>query len=332
MKKLIVILGAVLLSAFLWYRWALGAPGNAGIQKVVIERGTGVSGIAMKLENAGVIRSPKAFALYNRLHGTQGMLKAGSYSFTGEEGVVEIVRILAGGSAQESKITVPEGFTVQDIDELVAKEGLAPEGAIANCARTCDFSDAAFLPSASGLATRGGRLEGYLFPDTYFVNPAEFDAKDFLARLLKTFDERVVTGLKAELASSGRPLHDVVIMASIVEEEARGAEERAMVAGILWKRIEGGTGLYVDATTRYVLGKPTGALTAADLDVDSPYNTRKYRGLPPGPIASPSLESLRAAMDPAPSEYLYYLHDGNGQIHYARTNEEHNANKSRYLR
>ncbi len=332
MKKLFITVALFCVSIFVWYTWNLRAPGDTGKQTVVIEKGTSVSGIAMKLENAGVIRSPRVFALYNRLHGTQAVLKAGTYAFTGGEDVPEVVRILAGGGATESRLTIPEGFTVKDIDALVAKEGLAPEGAIEDCARTCDFSSYAFLPARSGLAPRGGRLEGYLFPDTYFVNAAEFDPKAFVERLLETFRDRVVDGLKTELAASHHSLEEIVTMASIVEEEARGEDERRTVAGILWKRIEGGTGLYVDATTRYVLGKPTGTLTASDLEVDSPYNTRKYRGLPPGPIASPSLQSLRAAMEPIPSEYLYYLHDGNGQIHYARTNDEHNANKERYLR
>ncbi len=121
-------------------------------------------------------------------------------------------------------------------------------------------------------------------------------------------------------------------MASLVEEETRTDDERAIVAGILWKRFDAGTGLGVDATVRYALDKPSSALTVSDLDTNSDYNTRKFRGLPPGAIASPSLESIKAALHPEASEYWYYLHGTDGQIRYAKTNEEHNENKYKYLR
>ncbi|HRH94062.1 MAG TPA: endolytic transglycosylase MltG, partial [Candidatus Peribacteria bacterium] len=135
-----------------------------------------------------------------------------------------------------------------------------------------------------------------------------------------------------DLSRSGRTLHQAVTMASLVEEESRHEDERPVVAGILWKREEAGTILGVDATVRYIVGKPSAALTVTDLDTASPYNTRKVAGLPPGPIANPGVSAIVAALQPQASEYWYYLHGTDGMIHYARTNDEHNANKARYLR
>lgn len=126
-------------------------------------------------------------------------------------------------------------------------------------------------------------------------------------------------------------MHDIITMASLIEEESRHDEERAIISGILWKRFDEGIGLYVDASNRYILDKPTAAITANDLNMDSPYNLRKYRGLPPGPIANPSIGSIRAALNPESSPYYYYLHGNDGRIHYAVTNDEHNVNRARYL-
>ena len=176
-----------------------------------------------------------------------------------------------------------------------------------------------------------GRLEGYLFPDTYYVDPNEFVAKFFLERMLGTFRDRVMNGLNDDLVLSKRSLGDIIIMASLIEREAANDIERPVIAGILWKRFDAKQGLAVDATIRYVLGKETEPLTKKDLEIDSRYNTRKYAGLPPGPIASPGLASIRAALHPEESLYWYYLHGSGGLIHYAETNDAHNVNKAKYL-
>jgi len=174
-------------------------------------------------------------------------------------------------------------------------------------------------------------LEGYLFPDTYFVNPDEFVAKFFLERMLGTFRTRVVEVLESDIVSSGRSLEEIVTMASLIERETKTDEERPMVAGILWKRFDAKQGLDVDATVRYALQKPVEPLTKNDLENRSPYNTRRFAGLPPGPIANPGLKSTQAALHPTESRYWYYLHGSDGVIRYAETNEEHNANKVKYL-
>jgi len=291
-----------------------------------------VTAIGDLLAHEAIIRSPLVFRIDAGVRGLSDKLQAGSFALSPSMDTDAVLDVLTGGKGLQMKLTIPEGLTVKDIDALVAEKHLAPAGAILSCAQTCDFSAFDFLPPAKGLATRGGRIEGYLFPDTYFVSVGDFVPKFFLERLLGTFRSRVADGLKNDIKASGRGLHQIVTMASLIEEETRGNAEKPVVAGILWKRFDAKTGLGVDATVRYILEKKSAALTAADLAINSPYNLRRFRGLPPGPIASAGLQSIKAALHPQQSPYWYYLHNASGVIHYAVTNDEHNANKARYLR
>ncbi len=334
MKKVFAWALILILVAYGWYRFSLRAYDSGSTERIplTIEQGMSTSAIAELLEESEVIRSSTAFRLYARIHGLQGSLQAGEFIFTKDQSVPEVIDALQSGKTQEISITIPEGFTVKDIDDLLAEQGLTKPSDVIDCANTCDFASFEFLPSSTGRAERGGKLEGYLYPDTYFVSPKDFVVKFFLERLLTTFRNSVIEEFAEDIEQSPYDLDQIVIMASLVEEETRTDDERAIVAGILWKRFDAGTGLGVDATVRYALDKPSSALTVSDLDTNSDYNTRKFRGLPPGAIASPSLESIKAALHPEASEYWYYLHGTDGQIRYAKTNEEHNENKYKYLR
>lgn len=334
MKKFVAWIFVLLVLGYGWYRFAL-RPVDSGSDArvpVTVEQGMSTSAIAELLEDSDVIRSSTAFRLYARVHGVQGSLQAGKFIFEQGQSVPEVIEALQSGKADEISLTIPEGFTVKDIDALLAKEGLTQEGDVIDCANTCDFSSFEFLPQKDGLAHRGGQLEGYLYPDTYFVNPQDFVTKFFLERLLTTFRNTVLEEYADDVEKSKHSLHEIVTMASLIEEETRTADERPIVSGILWKRFDQGVGLGVDATVRYIVDKPSSAITTADLDTTSEYNTRKFRGLPPGPIASPSMKSIEAALNPQASDYWYYLHGTDGQIRYAKTNEEHNENKYKYLR
>lgn len=308
-------------------------PQGRSIGKIRIEIAAGqpVHAIATLLREKGLIRSALLFRLYLRSKGQDRSLRTGSFLLSPDASYAEIVKALVSGEGRDVAVTIPEGYTMREIDALLASMDLIGAGELLACAGGlprevgCDFSRFEFLPS------RGSRLEGYLFPDTYFVAVQKLVPQLFLERLLATFEERVVEGLQTDLRVSGRSLQEVITMASLIERETRTAEERPIVSGILWKRFDAGTVLDVDATVRYALGKMTGPLTKEDLEEDSPYNTRRYRGLPPGPIANPGLASINAALHPEDSPYFYYLHDREGHIHYAITNEEHNLNKAKYL-
>ncbi len=304
-------------------------------ESFTVQSGESIRVIAKHLQDRGLIRSPWVFTWYARLKGVAGKLQAGSFALSPSASLAEIITILHSGKTQEFLVTIPEGYTVADIDALMAAKGLGKAGDIINCAFQCDFAAFDFLP-AKAYGTRekgiGSRLEGYLFPETYFVSPSDYHPKFFLERMLGTFRQKIVIGHAREIAASGTTLHNVVTMASLVEEESRHHEERAQIAGILWKRLENKVVLGVDATTRYVLGKSTETLTKADVETDSAYNTRRTQGLPPSPIASPGESSVIAALNPKKSEFWYYLHDPQGVIRYAVTNDEHNLNKVKYLR
>lgn len=330
---LVVVAGAVL-----WYRHALGPvdAGSAAERTVTIAEGMSVGSIAGLLEEEGIIRSSVAFTMFVRLRGAGKSLQAGHFVLSPAMSAADIVEILRTGKAREIAVTIPEGFSLGDIDALLVKKGLMEPGALLDCARRCDFLSFEFLPKKlERLALSeapGGRVEGYLFPDTYYVEPESFVPKFFLERLLGEFRRRVVDGLAQNFRGSKRSLHDIVTMASLIEKEAKTDDERPIIAGILWKRLDANVGLDVDATIRYAVGKKTEPLTTEELRVDSPYNTRRERGLPPAPIANPGIASIRAALYPHKTEYWYYLHGRDGRVHYAVTNDEHNFNKAKYLR
>lgn len=333
MKKLFLLIVVALGASLAWYGLSL-RPVDTDADThtpVTVQSGWSTSRIADELETQGVIRSSLAFRLFVRLHGDDGSLQAGKFVIRSSLSVAEIVDILHLGKGQELSVTIPEGFTVTDIDHLLARKGLIQTGALLSCAQTCDFSTFDFLPDSEGLAERGGKLEGYLFPDTYFVQTDGLVPKFFLERMLGAFRTNVVEGFSGDILISERSLHELVTMASLIEEETHTDEERSIVSGILWKRLDDGRGLGVDATVRYILHKPSADITQGDLNVNSPYNTRKFRGLPPGPIANSGIKSIRAALQPEDSLYWYYLHDKKGVIHYAETNEEHNINRYNYL-
>ncbi|MBI3816677.1 endolytic transglycosylase MltG [Candidatus Peregrinibacteria bacterium] len=335
LPRLIIGLLILALVGVLWYRLELrpvNASDQAGIL-VSIPTGSSVQGIGTILRSKSLIRSGPVFDLYARLHHLQGSLKAGTFYLRPSMSMPEIAQALVRGYSEAAVVTIPEGFTVKEIDGLLAGKGLVKSGELLACAQACDFSAFSFLPQRKErLALRGRSLEGYLFPDTYFVVHDTLTPRSFLERLLSTFQKRVVDGLKTDLAGSKHSLDQIVTMASLIEKETKTDVERPIVAGILWKRLDAKMGLGADASIRYAIGKPNDPLTESDLAIDSPYNLRKFRDFPPTPIGNPGLASIQAALHPNESPYFYYLHDSNGVIHYAMTNEEQNLNRAKYLR
>lgn len=330
MKKICACIIITIFGSYLWYSHALSPVDStaAARSKVTIDAGSTTSNIADLLKKEGIIRSPFAFKLHLKIKGLDGSLQAGVFLLDTTQSVDDIVRILQTGRAEEMIVTVPEGFTVQDIDNLLVQMQLIEKGEAIACANTCDFASYDFLPEDStDLAEKGGKLEGYLFPDTYYVPASDFVVKFFFERMLNAFRKNVVEEYGEEITD----LHELMIIASLVEEETRTDEERPIVAGIIWKRYEAGWGLGIDAAVRYIVNKSSAAITHADLNINNPYNLRKFKGLPPGPIANVSIKSIIATLKPEKSPYWYYLHDKTGQIHYSKTNEEHNTNRYNYL-
>ncbi len=211
--------------------------------------------------------------------------------------------------SNEISITIPEGYRTEQIARVLADAGLI---------------------SYETFAERAIPEEGYLFPDTYRLYK-KTTPDEIIKKMKENFERKIAPEVRSEIARQKKTLSDVVIMASIVEKEARTSEDKKIIAGILWKRQKEGIGLQVDATLTYLLGKTSAELTESDLRIDSPYNTYKYRGLPKGPISNPGLETILATVYPTLSPYYYYLSDSNGSMHYARTFEEHKKNKYKYI-
>lgn len=273
--------------------------------------GATLSETAHILEEKGIVRSSFALRVYIALVKNDRPIISGFYLLPERESLSMIAERIVVGEYRINrvKILIPEGFDVWNLTK-----------ALTSAMPT--FDGEKFLSIAQ-------KDEGYLFPDTYFffttVTPEEA-----VTKMRVNFDEKTKT-IAGKLAASGRSLSDIVIMASIIERETVTPEDRRIVSGILWKRIKLKMPLQVDAAFNYVNGKSTYDLTLNDLQIDSRYNTYKYKGLPPGPIANPGLDTILAALEPTETPYLYYLSAKDGTMHYAKNFEEHKKNKLKYL-
>jgi UPF0755 protein len=243
--------------------------------------------------------------------GSDSHISEGEYYFERPVSVVEVAMRIAGRQfgIDKKRVTFPEGFSNKEIATRLDTTFEA-------------FDSDLFLSLAKG-------YEGYLFPDTYGFFPST-TPDVILAALKKNFETKTST-LQKDFTASKRSKADIIIMASIIEKEAAGSADRALVSGILWNRIDAGISLQVDAPFIYLLGKESKELTRKDLAFDSLYNTYLHKGLPPTPINNPGLAAISAALHPEVSPYFYYLHDKDGIIHYAKTYTEHKKNIQKYL-
>ncbi len=307
---LIIILISLFLIARGWWSNQLAPVSESKEYKIVlIEKGKSPSEIANQLKKEGLIKSPLLFNLYVRQTGASTKLQTGRYKLSPSMSVGEIIKTLQGSPA-EKWITFLEGWRVEEMAQKLKQE--------------FDIEEQEFLRFAK---------EGYMFPDTYLF-PPDTTAKQVADRLIATFDLKFSDDLKSKIKSQGLTEKEGIILASIVEREARSEKVRTEIAGILLKRYKIVMALNADATIQYALGYQMKEkswwkrhLSKEDLKVDSPFNTYLYAGLPPSPIANPSLSSLKAvASADSSTPYLYYYHDSKGNSYYAKTLEEHNAN------
>lgn len=288
--------------------YAPGDPRRVPVE-VVVPPGSPAQAIGEILAARGVVSSPTVFAFAARWRGVGGELRAGRYALARGLSVSEAIEALRqGGLSDDVVVTIPEGWTLRMIAARVAAAGL------------CDTE--AFLRSAQG-------KEGYLFPDTYRFRPGA-GTEEVIRAMERRFEEVCDSDLLAAAAERGLDRHGLVVLASIVEREAAVAEERPVIAGVYHNRLRRGMPLAADPTIVYALGKDWKAVvTYADLDVESPYNTYRRRGLPPGPIGAPGRGALEAAARPASHDLLYFVAraDGTGRHDFARTAAEHERNR-----
>lgn len=310
MKKLSFFFISILLAILLAYWQLFSAPefGNSKIRVFKITTGQSLDEIGGSLKQAGFVRSGKIFARLAQMKSLTEKIRHGRYQLRKSMNVSEILNTIAYPGSTELKITIPEGFSIREIDERLSEIGVISEGE--------------FVEAAAG-------LEGYLFPDTYFIYSVAFEPKDLISKMQANFEKKMTLELKKALNQQKRTIAEIIIVASILEKEVKTEKDFPITAGILWKRLNAGWPLQTDATLLY--SKSSTAITTKELQEDSPYNTRKYKGLPPTPIGNPGLTTIKAAIYPKSSPYWFYLTDKDGNVHYALSNEEHNANRRKYL-
>ena len=311
-RNICIFLSTIFVTAFLFLFYLTSAPQDFPTGRIInIETGATLTEISNVLAEKSVINSPLFFKLSVRYIERDSMAIAGDYFFDKPLSVFDVAKKITQGEygLTPVKVTILEGTTISEMAEVFEE-------------KFSEFDSERFLELATS-------SEGYLFPDTYsFLSNTRED--QIFEEMRDTFDKRIAS-IQEEIDTSGRSLEEIVIMASIIEKEAWKEEDRKLISGVLWNRINIGMPLQVDAAFLYINGKNTYHLTYDDLDIDSPYNTYKYKGLPVGPISNPSLSSLKAAVLPEESEYLFYLADRSGNTYYAFNFEEHKKNKRLYV-
>ena len=292
-------------------------------QVVQVNRGAGLRQIAVQLHEAGVIRHPLPFVLFAKVQGMAPRLQAGEYVLSASMSPAEILDALYLGKVRHHVFTVPEGATLRDIAVLVESVDLGSGESVIELG-----SDPAFIASL-GLSVP--TLEGYLFPDTYFLT-RDMEVADLLAVMVETLDRSYPPDIAVKAEELGFSKHDVLTLASLIEKEAQLDAERELISAVFHNRLRRGMRLQCDSTVIYALGADFhGNLRKVDLKIDSPYNTYRYGGLPPGPIASPGSRSIAAAVSPADVTYLYFVATRqDGAHHFSKTLKEHNRAVRRY--
>ena len=307
-----------------------GNPSNT--VSFTIEEGETVDSISKKLKEKGLIKNEYYFKFYVMQSGIADKLQAGSFTIPHHLSMKEIGDLLQNAQFPDIWVTIPEGVMALEVaDYLEEAFSQYPENS---------FSREEFLamvdaPPATMTSTipipANAPLEGYLFPDTYRF-PPDATTEYVLGTILATFRQRIYDPNMKAIEESGYSLYDILIFASILERETKHSGDRPAVADILLRRLENNWALEVDATLLYHFGDWTRVITAEDLEIDSPYNTRKFKGLPPTPIANPGEETVEAVLYPSSNDYWYYISDQDGNLHYAVTLDEHNNNIYEYLR
>ncbi|WP_159881221.1 endolytic transglycosylase MltG [Paenibacillus puerhi] len=308
------------------------SPASETPVRVAFPSGTGVGELAAELQQKGLIRDARLFRYYVKYKGEGGRFQAGEYEMRpGLTSDAIIAMLNQGDTVKEAglRLTVPEGFTIRQIAEKLQQSGIEPAAFEAALKRFVapQGSAAAGIPSDPNLKAR---LEGYLYPDTYEWKK-DAGADELVATMAAQLDKRLQElpeGWRQAMDTHGLTLHQTLTLASLIEREVAAEEERALVSGVIHNRLKQNKQLEIDATIQYLFDKQKERLFEKDLRVESPYNTYLNRGLPPGPIASPSLASIQAALYPQETKYLFYVtkKDGSRKHLFAETFEEHKKN------
>ncbi|MCL1975758.1 MAG: endolytic transglycosylase MltG [Firmicutes bacterium] len=340
LKALLIFFGIIILllcGAWLLLRgWAEETAGNLSApisvkpiaisQDITIEIPAGASSadISTLLYEAGLTGNSVVFRRYAKQSGIDIQLRAGEYVFAaGLWKLEDIGELLLKGSnvSHDIRVTIPEGLTAGATARRFAEAGLCDAEAFLKYAEEGEFGRD-YLPQSGSSIAPGSRLEGFLVPDTYFIDPS-WDEKQIVEMMLKQFDHIWTKEWQDKADELDMSIGEVVTLASIIEKEAALAADRPIISGVFHKRLALNMLLQSCATIQFLLGEPKVPLLNSDLEIESPYNTYKYLGLPPGPIASPGVAALSAALYPEETDYLYFRAKNDGSHRFSATYEEH---------
>ncbi len=310
-----VALGGILLATLL--------PFQRGVSERIVEvrKGAGLLEISQFLQEERIIWRWEIFSLMALFRGASRSLQAGEYRLSASLSPSQILGILRRGDVVLHSFTVPEGFTLAEVARAAEQAGLASYQEITALSQDTDL--------LAELDLKAQSLEGYLFPETYSFAKG-ISARTLIREMVETFRARFTEEMQAQGRTLGLSPHEALTLASIIERETYLDEERPLISAVYHNRLQQGVRLQGDPTVLYALGRTAGPLTKEDLRVNSPYNTYRHHGLPPGPIASPGLASLKAAVNPAPVDYLYFVARGDGGHEFSKTLEEHVKAVRRY--
>lgn len=333
----IILIGVLAVLTVIFVNKKINSPFRIVAMSQIFEAGIGdgAKKIAADLESQKIISSRNYFLFYLWQTDSAAKLQAGRYSLSAAESIKEIANKIIKGEVikEEISITIPEGFRLPEIENRFTENKLLKKDDLLNY--NYGSTKVAGMYDFLRIDCRGRYcgLEGYLFPDTYNFSTASLplNRDEVAIKFLDNFELKT-KDLRMEAKKREIDFNDIVIMASILEKEVRTPEDMKIVAGILWKRMGIGMPLQVDVAIAYITGKKTGEITYEDLKINSPYNTYLNKGLPPDPISNPGLTALEVALDPAESDYLYYLSKPTGETVFSKTITEHNKAKNLYLK
>lgn len=318
---IIFLISIVVFGVFMYYNFNLEAASEAGKeQQVVIPKGISAKGISATLEKQGIIKNADVFYIYGKLTNKIPKIQAGNYMLSSSMTVPEIMDKLSSGKAKIDTVrfTIPEGFELRQIADRLEADGLIDKDKFYASIEKADFN----YEFVKAVPDRENKLEGYLFPDTYEVYK-DSSEQVIIDRMLNRFNQVFTEEYRKRAEELNMSVDDVIILASIIEREAKLDKERKIISAVFHNRLKKNMKLQSCATVQYLLKEQKEVLTFKDLEVKSPYNTYMYEGLPKGPIASPGAKSIEAALYPDDVDYLYFVANKDGSHVFTRTFQEH---------
>ena len=322
-KKLLTIIAGILILAAIVLGVAINANNNKNLATgeniiITVEPGMTNADIATLLQNKKMINSPVFFRLQSKFARMERSLQAGEYEIVSGMSNWEIIDLFSKGQVRHKTLTIPEGFTIEQIAKKIEDSGLGSAEEFKKAAK--DYAPYSYMETSNNNVIF--KAEGFVYPSTYYLSPGSSE-KEILAIMVKEFDTQLTEDIRQKAKDKNMSVRDLVNLASLVEKEAVFPEERPVIAGVFLKRLQTQMPLQSDTTIQYILGVQKKEISIADTKIDSPYNTYLYAELPPGPIASPSISTINAVLDPKQTNYLYFVADLEGHHHFTETYQDH---------